>query len=97
MVDNYIYRFLNKINRLDLAERYGLMPFEITTQTIERTLVDKIFALCDYYIQGKTDRHSRHLYDIHKIVETMGLLFVPVSYDTVVQSLHKILDSKLWD
>ena len=26
---------------------------------------------------------------------TMGLLFVPVSYDTVVQSLHKILDSKL--
>lgn len=97
MVDNYIYRFLNKINRLDLAERYGLMPFEITTQTIERTLVDKIFALCDYYIQGKTDRHSRHLYDIHKIVETMGLLFVLVSYDTVVQSLHKILDSKLWD
>lgn len=28
---------------------------------------------------------------------TMGLLFVQVSYDTVVQSLHKILDSKLWD
>ncbi len=28
---------------------------------------------------------------------TMGLLFVLVSYDTVVQSLHKILDSKLWD
>ena len=28
---------------------------------------------------------------------TMGLLFVPVSYDKVVQSLHKILDSKLWD
>lgn len=28
---------------------------------------------------------------------TMGLLFVTVSYDTVVQSLHKILDSKLWD
>lgn len=28
---------------------------------------------------------------------TMGLLFVPVSYDTVVRSLHKILDSKLWD
>ena len=28
---------------------------------------------------------------------TMGLPFVPVSYDTVVQSLHKILDSKLWD
>ena len=28
---------------------------------------------------------------------TIGLLFVPVIYDTVVQSLHKILDSKLWN
>ena len=45
MVDNYIYRFLRKINRLDLAEKYDLLPFEITTQTIERTLVDKIFAI----------------------------------------------------
>lgn len=71
MVDNYIYRFLNKINQLDLAETYDLMPFKITTQTIERTLVDKVFALCDYYIQGKIERHSRHLYDIHKIVENV--------------------------
>ena len=73
MVDNYIYRFLNKIGRLDLAEIFDLMPFEITTQTIERTLVDKVFALCDYYIQKKPERHSRHLYDIHKIVENMGI------------------------
>ena len=68
MVDNYIYRFLSKINRLDLAETYELMPFEIITQTIERTLVDKVFALCDYYMQEKTECHSRHLYDIHKII-----------------------------
>lgn len=73
MVDNYIYRFLQKINRLDLAEMYDLMPFEVTTQAIERTLVDKVFALCDYYMQGKTDGHSRHLYDIHKIVECIGI------------------------
>lgn len=151
MVDNYIYRFLNKINRLDLAETYDLIPFEITTQTIERTLVDKVFALCDYYMQEKTERHSRHLYDIYKIVETMGisdelpklisevrtvrsemsvcpsakkevcvtdilreiiesqvyksdyenitmgLLFVPETYETVIQSLKKILGSGMWD
>ena len=73
MVDNYIYRFLKKINRLDLAETYNLMPFAITTQTIERTLVDKVFALCDYYMQGETERHSRHLYDIYKIVNSIGV------------------------
>lgn len=151
MVDNYIYRFLSKIDRLDLAEKYDLMPFEIMTQTIERTLIDKVFAICDYYMQGKIENHSRHLYDIHKIVEfigisdelpkliqevrtvrsemivcpsakegvcvadilkeiidsqvykkdynaiTEGLLFIPVTYDTVIQSLQKVLDSGMWN
>lgn len=69
MTDNYIYRFLQQSDQTHLAEEFNLMPFEITVQTIERTLVDKVFALCDYYMSGKTNRHSRHLYDIHKILE----------------------------
>ena len=69
MVDNYIYRFLKMMEQEDLAEEFDLMPFEITTQAIERTLIDKVFALCDYYLSDKVDRHSRHLYDIYKIME----------------------------
>ena len=53
----------------DLAEEFDIMPFEITTQAIERTLIDKVFAICDYYLSDKIDRHSRHLYDICKIME----------------------------
>ena len=151
MVDNCIYRFLSKINRMDLAEAYDLMPFEIKTQTIERTLADKVFALCDYFMQGQLERHSRHLYDIYKIVNsigitdeliklipevravrselnicpsakegvcvtdilnrivdeqayksdyediTLGLLFVPEMYDTVIQSIKMLADSGIWD
>lgn len=151
LVDNYIYRFLRGIDRLDIAETYNLMPFEITTQTIERTLVDKVFAICDYYMQGKTERHSRHLYDIHKIVNsvgitdemkrlvpevravrsnlsicpsameevsitnilyeiidkqvykmdyeniTLGLLFIPVTYQAVIQSIRQLAESGMWD
>ncbi len=150
-VDNYIYRFLKKINRMDLALKYDLMPFEILTQTIERTLVDKVFALCDYYIQGEVTGHSRHLYDIYKIFNaigindevrklipevrkvraeldicpsakenvcitnvldeivekqvykkdyksvTMGLLFIPETYDTVITSIQKLIDSGIWN
>lgn len=73
MVDNYIYRFLNQIDRIDIAEAYDLMPFQITTQTIERTLIDKVFAICDYYMRGELERHSRHLYDIYKIVNSIGI------------------------
>lgn len=36
-------------------------------QSLERTYIDKIFALCDYYLQGKSKRYSRHLYDIYKL------------------------------
>lgn len=49
------------------------MPFPIRTQTIERTFVDKIYAICDYYMEGKVDRHSRHLYDIYKIYGRMEI------------------------
>lgn len=69
IADNYIYRFLKMAGREELAEEFDLMPFEITTQAIERTLIDKVFALCDYYLSGKVERHSRHLYDIYKILE----------------------------
>jgi hypothetical protein len=44
-----------------------LDEFEMKLQSIERTYIDKIFALCDYYIQGKSKRYSRHLYDIYKL------------------------------
>lgn len=37
-------------------------------QDINRTLVDKVFALCDYYLLNKIERHSRHLYDIYKLL-----------------------------
>ena len=101
-------------------------------------------------MEGKIERHSRHLYDIYKIVEsigiqdelvllisevrtvraemsvcpsaqkgvcvseilqeiidnqiyrkdyediTLGLLFVPETYETVIQSLQQIADSRLW-
>lgn len=87
MTDNYIYRFLQQSNQTYLAEEFDLMPFEITTQTIERTLVDKVFALCDYYLEGKTDRHSRHLYDLHKIVENVS---IPESLPDLIQEVRSL-------
>lgn len=36
-------------------------------QSLERTFIDKVYASCDYYLQNKSRRLSRHLYDLHKI------------------------------
>ena len=51
----------------DYIEKYALSPFTMKVQDISRTLADKVFAICDYYLQNKTEKHSRHLYDIYKL------------------------------
>ncbi|BFK89673.1 nucleotidyl transferase AbiEii/AbiGii toxin family protein [Blautia coccoides] len=72
-VDSYLHKFLDNEGLHNVAEEYQLLPFPIITQEIERTLIDKIFAICDYYLDGQISRHSRHLYDIHKILQTVSL------------------------
>lgn len=41
--------------------------------TVSRTFIDKVYALCDYYLEGKTKRFSRRLYDIHKLYPTITI------------------------
>ncbi len=62
-----IGKYLQEIGRGDLVEKYELQSFKVKTITKERTLVDKIFAICDYHISKKLDRQSRHIYDIYKL------------------------------
>lgn len=52
----------------DAVEEFMLQPFSMKVQGIDRTLADKIFAICDYYLQGKVQKHSRHIYDIYKLL-----------------------------
>ena len=64
---SYVYDYLKSINREDLIIEYDLEPFELEVQALERTFIDKLFAICDYYLDNKTNEHSRHIYDIFKI------------------------------
>lgn len=50
-------------------ENFCLNPFEMKVQGIDRTLVDKVFAICDYYMQDRVKKHSRHIYDIYKLFQ----------------------------
>ena len=49
-VCSYITDYLKSIDREDLIEMYELEPFEVNVQTLDRTFIDKVFALCDYKI-----------------------------------------------
>lgn len=53
----------------DELEKFRLEPFEMKVQGLDRTLVDKVFAICDYYMQDRVKKHSRHIYDIYKLLQ----------------------------
>ncbi len=65
-ITSIIYEQL-KDTDFQILEKYDLLPFEMKVQSIERTFIDKLFAVCDYYMQDKPTRNSRHLYDIYKL------------------------------
>lgn len=65
-VSNYIGEMMLE-EAPESIEEFCLEPFKMKVQKLDRTLVDKIFAICDYYLQDKVKQHSRHLYDIYKL------------------------------
>lgn len=58
----------------------------MNVQTIERTFVDKVFAICDYKIQNMQDRDSRHLYDICKL---LGLVKFNHELDELIDKVRE--------
>ena len=57
-----------QIEEPEMVEAFDLKPFEMKVQGLDRTLADKVFAICDYYLKGDVRRHSRHIYDIYKLM-----------------------------
>ena len=70
---SFIYEFLAGNGFDDLVNKYELQPFKLNVQSAQRTFVDKIFALGDYYLGGNIREHSRHIYDLHKLTEVVTI------------------------
>lgn len=43
----------------------------LKVQSSERTFIDKIFALADYYVSDRITEHSCHIYDIYNYIAVM--------------------------
>ena len=68
-----IYDYLKQYGYDDLITKYGLEPFELNVQTASRTLIDKLYALGDYYLSDAVQEHSRHIYDLYKLSDIVTL------------------------
>ena len=67
--DSLIYQYLHENGYDAFIKQYDLEPFTLNVQTAERTMLDKMYALADYYLLNTTTEHSRHIYDIYKLSE----------------------------
>lgn len=56
-----------------LIDEHGIIPFDVNVQLATRTFIDKIFAIADYYLADKVDEHSRHLYDVYKLLDIVSI------------------------
>jgi len=71
-IHNYVTDFCND-NNIELPLDFEAKDFKINVQSLQRTLIDKVFAVCDYYLQDMQERDSRHLYDIAKLLTVVKL------------------------
>lgn len=72
VVGSFVGRFCLERNII-LPVPFKAAEVMMNVQSIERTLIDKVFAVCDYKIQNMQDRDSRHLYDICKLLREVEL------------------------
>ncbi|MDR3264231.1 MAG: nucleotidyl transferase AbiEii/AbiGii toxin family protein [Clostridiales bacterium] len=87
MTKSMIQEFLEEKNLPNIAEQYDLKEFSVRTQRLDRTLIDKLFALGDYYLQDKVAGHSRHVYDIYKL---LPLVKIDDSFLKLVKEVREV-------
>lgn len=68
-----IYDYLKAVGNEEAIKQFELEPFCIRVQTLDRTLIDKVFAICDYMLDNKTKRNSRHIYDLSRLIKLVKL------------------------
>ncbi|MDR0846299.1 MAG: nucleotidyl transferase AbiEii/AbiGii toxin family protein [Lactobacillales bacterium] len=73
-ISNYIYDFLVENGTPEVADEFvELKPFKMQVQSLERTFIDKLFAISDQYIGNRAKRNSRHIFDLYEIAQS-GLI-----------------------
>lgn len=74
-LQSFVGQLLDEQGRDDLLQLYELEAFNVRANSLERTFVDKVFAICDYFLDssGIPPRQSRHIYDLHKLLGLVSL------------------------
>lgn len=73
LVNSILGQWMNENKNNILVQEFELPSFNICVQKLERTFIDKVFAICDYYERKESTRNSRHIYDLYKISKVIDV------------------------
>lgn len=68
-IRSYIHEVLQNEGREDLIDEFQLLEVELNVLGIERTFIDKLFAVKRHAICGTLNSKVRHVYDVSKLFE----------------------------
>ena len=89
-VDFLITRFLNRLDRQDLVNKFNLNDFELNVLSLERTMTDKLASLIRMsYSECLSELYNstRHLYDFYKTFEILNSFY---SSDKFLDMISKV-------
>ena len=66
-VKTYIHEYLEKQGLTSAINEYGLKPVEVYVLDVERTFVDKVYAVRRHAICGTLEPKVRHVYDVTRL------------------------------
>jgi len=94
-VSSYIYEMMLNTKQEKLAEQYGLLPFNVLSLDIKRTLCEKIMSLVRFsYSENAIEdlnNKIRHTYDIHQLLknEDVTTFFNSMKLDEMLLNVAK--------
>ncbi len=71
-VNSFVGKFCQE-RKIILPIPFDASVIEMQVQSLQRTFIDKVFAVCDCRLKNMKDRDSRHLYDIAKILPVIQI------------------------
>lgn len=68
-IQSYIQEYLESIGRNDTLKKYEINEILMYSLRIERTFLDKVFAIIRHAICGTLTNKVRHIYDVVRLME----------------------------
>lgn len=87
-IKSYIHEYLESKGRNDTLKKYEINEIQVYSLRIERTFLDKVFAIKRHAICGTLNIKVRHIYDVVRLMEREEIKLFLTEKDELKRLVH---------